>query len=66
MNASLAILAQPLAPDCIWFALLLLVVLAFIHRVDRLTGRIGTRLDAYHHLREISHRLHERITHRHL
>jgi len=65
MNTSLPILAQPLAPDCIWFALLLLVVLAFIHRVDGLIGRIGGRQHVDHHLREISHWLHERITHRH-
>lgn len=65
MNTSLPILAQPLAPDCIWFALLLLVVLASMHRFDAMRSRSAGRQHEYHHLHEIGRRLHGRMSHRH-
>ena len=41
MSVLLPILAQPLAPDYIWLALLLLAALACIHRPNALRGRMA-------------------------
>lgn len=65
MNAIVPILAQPLAPDNIWFALLLVVVLAWMHSLGPLRDRTTARRHTQHHLHGIGHRLHELMTHRH-
>ena len=65
MNEILPILAQPLAPDNIWFALLLAVVLALTHSLSSLRDRTAEQRHAQHHLHGIGHRLHELIMHRH-
>jgi len=65
MIALSAILAQPLAPDNIWFALLLLAALAWMHRLEGLRNRAAGRQHAQHPLGGIRRRLHERIMHGH-
>jgi len=61
MIALSIILAQPLAPDNIWFALLLVAALASIHHLSGLRGHMAGHPHTQLHLREIGHRLHERI-----
>ena len=56
MSILFAILAQPLAPDCIGLAVLFLVVLALLHALNSLRP---------HRLTQLRHTLHERISHRH-
>jgi hypothetical protein len=53
------ILAQPLTPDYIWFALLLLAVLAWMHRLDALGNRVAEDRKTGHRLHELSRRPHE-------
>ena len=61
MNTVLPILAQPLAPDCAWLALLFLAALACLRRPGTLTGRLA----GHHHPHGIAHRLHDLMAHRH-
>jgi hypothetical protein len=63
MSALLPILAQPLAPDYIWLAFLLLAAMAWMHRLDTLRGRMAGRQPAQHHLHGIGHRLRDRTAH---
>jgi hypothetical protein len=56
MSVSFAILAQPLAPDCIGLAVLFLVVLALLHTLNSLRP---------HRLTQLRRSLHELIFHRH-
>jgi hypothetical protein len=65
INEILPILAQSLAPDNVWFALLLLVVLALLHSLSSLRDRPAEQRHAQHRLHGIGHRLHELLTHRH-
>jgi len=65
MIVSPPILAQPLAPDNVWFALLLLAALAWIRRLDALKSHVAAHRHTRHHLHEIGHRLHERMAHWH-
>ncbi|GEM_PF-5456552 len=65
MNAMLPILAEPLAPDNVWFALVLAVVLALTHSLNSLRDRPAEQPHARHRLHGIGHRLHELLTHRH-
>ena len=65
MNAMLPILAEPLAPDNVWFALVLAVVLALTHSLNSLRDRPAEQRHARHRLHGIGHRLHELLTHRH-
>lgn len=62
MNATIPLLAQQLAPDNIWFVLLVVVVLALMHSL----GSLRTLADARRHRRDrghgIGHRLQELIT----
>lgn len=53
------ILAEPLAPDCIGLAILLFVVLAFLH------GHTPLRIRLTGSQHGIGRRLHEHIAHRH-
>jgi len=65
MSASFAILAQPLAPDCIGLALLFLIVLAFLHGVSSWENRPIEWRSTWHRLHQVRHGLHELISHRH-
>jgi hypothetical protein len=65
MSVWLPILAQPLAPDYIWFGLLLLIVLALMHGLASPGNRTAGVQHAPHYLHEAGHRLHELISHRH-
>jgi hypothetical protein len=65
MCTSLTILAQPLAPDYIWFALLFVAALVLMHGLAPLGSRVAARQHPQHHLHGISHRLHELIAHKH-
>ena len=53
------ILAEPLAPDCIGLAILLFVLLSFLHR------RVPLGIRPTGHQHDIGRRLHEHMTHRH-
>jgi hypothetical protein len=65
MSVLMYILAQPLAPDNIWFVLLLAVVLALMHSLGSLRDRAATHRHAQHHLHGIGHWLQEWRMHRH-
>ena len=58
-------LAQPLAPDCIGLAVLLLVVLSLMYGLGSLRNRLAERRPAWHRSHEKRHDLHELISHRH-
>ena len=49
MIVSPPILAQPLAPDNVWFALLLLAALAWIRRLDALKSHVAAHRHTRHH-----------------
>jgi hypothetical protein len=53
MNLLIPILAQPIAPDALWPAVLLVLLLAFLHRVEGRRRRAGERL----RLRDLLHRI---------
>ena len=65
MNATIPLLAQPLAPDNIWFVLLVVAISALMHNLGALRDRDETRRHKQGHWHGIGHWLQEMITHRH-
>jgi len=65
MSISFAILAQPLAPDCIGLAILFLVILALLHPLDSLRAHLAEPRPIRHRLHQLRHSLHDLISHRH-
>jgi hypothetical protein len=65
MITLLPILAQPLASDHLWPVLLFLLTLALMASLKTLGNRIAGWQHTRCHLHELSHRLHELITHKH-
>ena len=65
MLATTYILAQPLAPDNIWFALLLVAALALLHGLGSLRARVIQWRRTWHPLHGISYKWHDHMTHRH-
>ena len=58
-------LAQPLAPDCIGLAVLLLVVLSLMYGLGSLRNRLAERRPAWHRLHELRRRPPEPVSHGH-
>jgi len=65
MSISFAILAQPLAPDCIGLAVLFLVILALLHTLSSLRAPLAQPRPIRRRLHQVRHRLPHLRSHRH-